>query len=234
VSAAKRTPRDERRRRLGQNFLQPEVAEGLVAATPFRPDDLVVEIGAGLGSCTFPLAQRVQRVIAVEVDRDLAERLRSALARRKVANVSVLCLDALRFRFPSRPFRVFGSLPFGATTAQMHRLLDDPDGGLVRADLVVQWEVARKRAAVPPTTLLSAAWTPWWTFELGQRVPAPSFRPVPAVDAGLLTVARRTPALLPVEIAMPYAEFIRGHWDARGNRPRRAGSGSARNPQSRR
>ena len=86
---------------------------------------------------------------------------------------------------------------------------------------MVQWEVARKRAAVPPMTLLSAAWTPWWTFELGQRVPAHSFRPVPAVDAALLTVARRTPALLPVNMATLYAEFIREHWNDLGRMPRR-------------
>jgi 23S rRNA (adenine-N6)-dimethyltransferase len=232
VSAAKRMHRDERRRRLGQNFLQPEVAEGLVAGASFRRADLVVEIGAGLGSCTFHLAKRVQRVIAVEVDPALASRLRLALERRKVANVSVVCLDARRYRFPDRPFRVFGSLPFGATTALMRHMLDDPDGGLVRADLVVQWEVARKRAAVPPTTLLSAAWTPWWTFEQGQRLPAHSFRPVPAVDAGLLTVARRTPALLPVKMARLYSEFIREHWDVTGQRPSSAGSGPHHNSDS--
>ena len=226
MSAAKRTHRDERRRRLGQNFLQPEVAEALVAAASFRDDDIVVEIGAGLGSCTFSLAKRVRRVFAVEVDPALAARLRSALDRRNVANVSVLCLDARRYRIPNRPFRAFGSLPFGATTALMRHLLDDPEGGLIRADLVVQWEVARKRAAVPPTTLLSAAWTPWWTFELGQRVPAQSFRPVPAIDAAVLTVARRTPALLPVDMAIPYVEFIREHWDVSRQRPRRAGRDS--------
>jgi 23S rRNA (adenine-N6)-dimethyltransferase len=227
VSAVKRTPRDERRRRLGQNFLQPDVAEGLVAAASFRPDDLVVEIGAGLGRCTFPLAERVQRVIGVEVDPALAARLRLALERRRIANVSVVCADARRYRFPNRPFRAFGSLPFGATTALMRHLFDDPDGGLVRADLVIQWEVARKRAAVPPTTLLSAAWTPWWTFELGQRVAAHSFRPVPAVDAAVLTVARRTSELLPVNMATLYAEFIREHWDTSRQRDGRAQGHSA-------
>ena len=48
------------------------------------------------------------------------------------------------------PFRVMGSLPFGATTALLRHLFDEPDGGLRRADLIVQWEVARKRAATPP------------------------------------------------------------------------------------
>jgi 23S rRNA (adenine-N6)-dimethyltransferase len=213
VSAAKRTHRDERQRRLGQNFLQPEVAEALVAAASFGRDDVVVEIGAGLGSCTFPLAARVQRVIAIEVDPALAGRIRAALHRRRVTNVSIVCLDACRYRFPRQPFRAFGSLPFGATTALMRHLLDDPGGGLDRADLVVQWEVARKRAAVPPRTLLSTDWTPWWNFELGQRVPAGSFRPVPAVDAAVLRVARRTPALLPPDMATLYAEFLRDHWE---------------------
>ena len=232
MSAAKRTDRDEQQRRLGQNFLRPEVAEGLVAAASFRREDLVVEIGAGLGSCTFPLAKRVQRVLAVEVDPALAARLRLALDQRKVANVSIVHLDARYFRYPNRPFRVFGSLPFGATTALMRHLFDDPGGGLVRADLVVQWEVARKRVAVPPTTLLSAAWSPWWTFELGQRVPAHSFRPIPAVDAAVLSVARRTPAFLPNNMATLYGEFIREHWDAARQRPGRKGWGSLHNSQS--
>ena len=61
--------------------------------------------------------------------------------------MSVVHLDPRYFRYPNRPFRVFGSLPFGATTTLMRHLFDDP-GGVVRADLVVQWEVARKRVAV--------------------------------------------------------------------------------------
>ncbi len=83
---------------------------------------------------------------------------------------------------PRRPFRVIGSLPFGTTTAILRHLLEDAGSGLQRADLVVQWEVARKRAAIPPTTMLSTAWAPWWSFEVGRRIPAAAFRPVPSVD----------------------------------------------------
>jgi 23S rRNA (adenine-N6)-dimethyltransferase len=214
VSAAKRTPRDERRRRLGQNFLRSDVAETLVAGASFQPDDLVVDIGAGLGSCTFALARRVQRVVAVEVDPILAGRLRRALERRNLDNVTVLPLDALRYRFPSRPFRVFGSLPFGSTTALMRHLFDDASRNLIQADLVVQWEVARKRTTVPPTSLLSATWTPWWVFDLNHRIPAKAFRPMPAVDAALLRVTRRTPPLLPSHLAATYGKFVREHWDS--------------------
>ena len=138
MSAAKQTPRDERRRRLGQNFLQADVAKTVVAGASFQPSDLVVEIGAGLGSLTFPLAQWVSQVLAVEVDPVLAARLRRELQRRKITNVSVVCCDARRYRLPRRPFRALGSLPFGATTALMRHLLDDPRGQLERADLVAE------------------------------------------------------------------------------------------------
>lgn len=208
----RRTLRDERRRRLGQNFLKPEVATALVNAASFQASDLVVEIGAGLGSCTFALASQVDHVVAIEADLFLAGQLRQAVKRRGATNVRVLHADALRYRFARRPFRVFGSLPFGATTALMRRLFDNPDSALVRADLVVQLDVARKRAAVPPTTLLSTSWAPWWEFNLGQRIPANTFRPVPSVDAAVLRVTRRTPPLLPLQLAAGYSEFVRREW----------------------
>lgn len=212
MSAAKRTPRDERRRRLGQNFLQPDFADSLVAEAGITPGELVVEIGAGRGACTLALARRGARVVALEKDPQWADRLRHELHRQGAPHVSVLCRDALEFRLPNEPFRVFGSLPFGLTTALLRHLLDDPDTGLQRADVVVQWEVARKRATVPPTTAQSTAWTPWWVFNVGRRIPARAFRPVPRVDAAVLQVRRRTPPLLPERMAVAYGAFVRRRW----------------------
>ena len=212
MSAGKRTPRDERRRRLGQNFLRPDLADVLVAEAAFEAGDLVVEIGAGRGACTLALARRGIHVIALERDPLWAEELRRAVRRQGMAHVTVVCCDALRYPMPRRPFRAMGSLPFGATTAVLRHLLDDRISGLRRADLVVQWEVARKRAAVPPTTMLSTAWAPWWCFALGRRLKAESFRPVPSVDAAVLRVTRRAPPLLPDHMADAYAAFVRGQW----------------------
>ncbi len=212
MSAGKRTPRDEQRRRLGQNFLRPGLAEALVAQAAFEAGELVVEIGAGRGACTFALARRGVRVIALEKDPHWAEELRREVRRRGAENVSIVCCDVRGHRMPRRPFRALGSLPFGATTAILRHLLDDPDSGLRRADLVVQFEVARKRAAVPPTTALSTAWAPWWSFEIGRRISARAFRPVPSVDAALLRVTRRVPPLLPQRLADDYADFVRSHW----------------------
>lgn len=213
MSAAKRTRRDERRRSLGQNFLRPDRADQLIEAADFAAGDLVIEIGAGRGALTHALVRRGVDVVALEKDPHWAATLRREVVRAGQASaVRVVRCDALEYRMPRRPFRVIGSLPFGATTAILRHLLDDPDSHLVRADLIVQWEVARKRALMPPTTLLSTTWVPWWSFELGRRIPAHHFRPVPSVDAAVLIVRRRDPAILPAHMAGPYASFVRRQW----------------------
>lgn len=212
MSAQRRTPRDERRRRLGQNFLRPEFADRLVADVDFQPGELVVEIGAGLGAITLALAHREVEVVAVEVDPVLAQRLRERVRGMGRGRVRVVEADFLSLPLPTRPFRVMGSLPFGGTTDILRRLLDDPGVPLKRADVVVQREVARKRAAIPPSTLLSTVWAPWWEFHLGRRIPAAAFRPVPQVDAGLLVITRRDSPLLPPAMAASWAGFVRTHW----------------------
>lgn len=212
MSAARRTARDERRRRLGQNFLRPDLADALVAQAEFDAGDLVVDIGAGRGACTFALARRCGHVIAVEQDPRWADHLRREASRLGADNVTVVCRDFRAFRLPRQPFRALGSIPFGATTAILRHLFDDPSSGLQRADLIVQWEVARKRVALPPTTVLSTAWAPWWSFELGRRLPADAFRPVPAVDAAVLRSVRRFPPLLPEHLAGAYSAFVRDQW----------------------
>src|SRR5205823_364826 len=104
--------------------------------------------------------------------------------------------DALRVPLPREPFRVVGNIPFHRTTAILHRLLDDLSLPLALADLIVQWDVAQKRATVAPSTLLGAAWGPWWEFAVVRRLDASAFAPRPDVDAGLLRICRRATALV--------------------------------------
>jgi 23S rRNA (adenine-N6)-dimethyltransferase len=213
MSAHRRTHRDGRRRRLGQNFLKHETAEQFVADAEVRPDELVVEVGAGRGSITTALADRGARVIAIELDCDWARQLRERFAQH--TRISVVEADFLSVRLPRDPYRVLASLPFGATTAILRRLLDDPNTALERVDVIVQWEVARKRAATPPTTLLSTTWAPWWEARLGARIAATEFRPIPRVAAGVLTVLRREPPLLPSAMSNAYSHLVRAHWPFR-------------------
>ena len=210
MSAHRRTNRDWRRRQLGQNFLSAATADRLVEQANFRPDELVIEIGAGLGALPRAIAFRDTRVIAVEADPRWAGRLRERLGAQP--RIRIVEADFLSIALPREPFRVAGSLPFGRTTDILRRILDDPGVPMTRADVIVQWEVARKRAAMPPATLLSTIWAPWWEMQLRGRIAASEFRPIPRVDAGLLTIARRDPPLLPPSRARPYAAFVRERW----------------------
>jgi 23S rRNA (adenine-N6)-dimethyltransferase len=212
VPAQRRSPRDERRRRLGQNFLRTELAERFVEDAGVRAGDFVVEIGAGSGAITAALARHGADVCAIEVDPAWAERLRREFGRARPGRVQVIEADFFAVPLPRKPFRVVACLPFAHTTAILARLLGDPHDHLRRVDVIVQWEVARKRAAVPATTLRSTAWAPWWEFRLGRRIAATDFRPVPGVDGGVLVATRRHPALLPPAMSARYEAFVRTNW----------------------
>jgi 23S rRNA (adenine-N6)-dimethyltransferase len=201
-----RSARAGARRGLDQHFLRSSrLAHELVRSAGVRPSDLVVELGAGTGRLTVELARVADHVLAVELDPHLAARLR----RRVGPNVTVRELDGLKLTLPPEPFRVVANLPFSRTTAFLRRLLDDPGVALERADLIVEWGVAVKRAAIWPSTLLGASWGAWWTFRVDRRLAAASFEPRPSVDAAVLVVERRDPPLVPVAEWRAYSEFVR-------------------------
>lgn len=210
-----------RRSRLGQHFLgSSRLASQLVADAGVTGDDRVVELGAGRGALTDALADRAGQVLAFELDPKLVSILAHRFA--SVRNVAVFCADARDVPLPANPYRVLANLPFGVTSAVLRRLLDVPPSGLRRADLIVQWQVARERvraAGGPPTDLLAARWGPWWEFRRGRRLPAACFRPQPSVDAAVLVVTRRPKPLLPTSASGRYSSFadreFRSRADAR-------------------
>jgi 23S rRNA (adenine-N6)-dimethyltransferase len=179
----------------GQHLLRSDaIASELVGQAGIRSNELVLEIGPGLGRLTAQLARSAGHVIAVEIDERYAARLRSRFE--PSTTVEIVAADALEVPLPSRPFRVVANLPFGATTPILRRLLDDPRPALTAADVVVEWNVARKRASPRPSNLVSLGWQPWWTFELVRHLPAGTFEPRPSVDAGFLAIRRRERPLL--------------------------------------
>jgi 16S rRNA (adenine1518-N6/adenine1519-N6)-dimethyltransferase len=141
------------RKRFGQHFLEPAWVRKLLEAVDPRPDDFFLEIGPGRGALTLPLAQQVARVIAVEIDRDLA----SALVRAVPGNVQVVTADFLetdvRALLPAGagPLRVAGNLPYNISAPILFRLLSLADDGrfLTDATVMLQREVADRLAARP-------------------------------------------------------------------------------------
>ena len=177
--------RQARRPARSQHFLRDRsVAEELTALAGITRGDLVLEIGAGDGAITSTLAQRAGYVIAHEIDPLLAARLRERFG--PLSSVLVVEGDAFAQPLPRLPFRAVSNVPFHETTRLFRLLLDNPRGALERAALIVQWEVARKRARAD--TLLGLGWAPWWEIRLVRQLPAAVFRPRPSVDAGIVVV----------------------------------------------
>ena len=184
-----------------QHFLRSRaLAEAIVRDAAITRDDVVVDVGAGSGRLTAALAERAALVHAIELDESLVARLRTRYAARP--NVVVVEGDALHVRLPSVPFRVVANLPFAGATAILRRLLDD--SRFERADVIVEWGVARKWASCWPSTLLGVCWGVRYEFALVRRLPATCFEPRPSVDAGLLRIVRRAHPLVP---DVEYAKF---------------------------
>jgi 23S rRNA (adenine-N6)-dimethyltransferase len=187
-----------------QHFLRSQaLAADLVRDAGVRPDELVLDLGAGSGRLTAELADAACRVLAVELDPHLAEHLRG-----RWSNVDVVQADAATVPLPSEPFRVVASLPFDRTTAILRHLLDNPLVPLVRADVIVEWGVAVKRARPWPSTLNGVLWSAWYSTSVARRLPRTSFDPSPAVDAGLLFFERRPRPLVAEQDRLAYRAFV--------------------------
>ncbi len=130
----RRTPRDARRRALGQNFLHDQsVVADIIGTLHPPPGALVVDLGAGAGALTKAAAERRTRVLAVELDPHYVRVLRSHAP--GWGSVDVRAGDALRVPFPDERFHLVANAPYGIGTQLVRRVLRDAHG-LVRGVIV--------------------------------------------------------------------------------------------------
>ncbi|MDD3580813.1 MAG: 16S rRNA (adenine(1518)-N(6)/adenine(1519)-N(6))-dimethyltransferase RsmA [Desulfobacca sp.] len=139
---------------LGQHFLlHPDQARRIVAALELRGSETVVEIGAGLGALTVFLAQTAAQVIALEMDAQLAQGLRSEVLA-EAANVKVITQDVLDFDFLGlsrslgQPLAVIGNLPYQITSPLLFKLIAEKPA-ISRMVFMVQQEVGQRLLAGP-------------------------------------------------------------------------------------
>ena len=189
------------RKRFGQHFLVDQsIIERIVGEIDPRPQDALVEIGPGRGALTAPLLELAGALTVVEIDRDLAARLRRTpgLA---VVEADVLAVDfaALAGAVPSAKLRVVGNLPYNISTPILFHLLDA--ASVVRDQhVMLQKEVVDRIAAQPAskdygrlTVMLQ------WRYEIEPLfdVAPDAFDPPPRVDS---TVLRMVPRAAPAEV----------------------------------
>jgi 16S rRNA (adenine1518-N6/adenine1519-N6)-dimethyltransferase len=185
-------------KRLGQNFLSdPSIAQMIVNRSGVCNEDVVVEIGAGLGALTIPLAQAARSVIAIEKDRHLAAILKAELQAAGVSNVQMVEADVLDIdwtglaRQAGQGFTVFGNLPYNISSQVVIRLIESRRH-IPRAVLMFQRELAVRLAALPGGRdygRITAMLAYCATVKPLCRVGARAFYPAPKVDSEVLEIS---------------------------------------------
>ncbi len=177
------------RKRFGQHFLADAgVIDAIVAAIDPRPGQALVEIGPGLGAMTGPLLERCERLTVIELDRDLAARLRRN-TRLDVIESDVLKVDfaALADRL-GQPLRVVGNLPYNISTPILFHLLGVASR-VVDQTFMLQKEVVERMAARPGNKdygRLSVMLQWRYDIESLLDVPPEAFEPPPRVDSAVV------------------------------------------------
>jgi 16S rRNA (adenine1518-N6/adenine1519-N6)-dimethyltransferase len=190
------------RKRFGQHFLEPAWVARLIAALAPRADETFLEIGPGRGALTTPLSARCGRIVAVEIDRDLA----AALTARLPSNVDLVQGDFLQvdpatlLRSAAVPVRVVGNLPYNVASPILFHLLHHAgDGTLLRdATLMLQREVAERLLARPGTPHYGALAIQVGLLadvQLVLSLPPGAFRPPPKVHSSVVRLSFRPPAV---------------------------------------
>ncbi|HEY1635933.1 MAG TPA: rRNA adenine N-6-methyltransferase family protein [Acidimicrobiales bacterium] len=175
----------ERRTHWGYHQLADLWARRLVESAGIRPDQLVLDVGAGSGALTSHLVSSGARVVAVELHPARANLLRTRFRDQPVVVVEA---DAADLRLPRRPFSVVANPPFAVTTALLRRLLGR--GSRLRAaDLVVPTQVGARWAGGRAPG--SQRWSQVYRVGVVTRVPSHAFLPPSRLSSVVLRIERR-------------------------------------------
>ena len=198
-------------RELGQNFLIDDNILGVIGrAAELAADDVVLEVGGGLGVLSEYLAPRVAHLHVVEVDRGLAPPLEDALA--PFGNATLHLADAVRLDLAAlapRPSKVVANLPYGVAATVILKSIEELPGAQLWVAMV-QREVGERLAAPPGSKAYGA------TSVLAQlacevrverRVPAAVFHPAPRVESAIVVLRRVGPPVQPAVATLVHAAF---------------------------
>jgi len=194
----------KRKKRLGQNFLvDPRVREKMIEACAFSSGDTVLEIGAGSGLMTALIADKVKKLVALEIDTQLYDTLSEVFKGRD--NVSILRQDILKFDLNAyfkdsrQKIKVFGNIPYYISTPILELLLEHKN--IIDAVFITVQKEFAARAVVGPGTKVYGSLSCFLQYytepEILFSIKRNSFKPAPKVDSALLKLKiRQVPAVL--------------------------------------
>ncbi|CAK8053622.1 16S rRNA (adenine(1518)-N(6)/adenine(1519)-N(6))-dimethyltransferase RsmA [Eupransor demetentiae] len=207
------------KKKFGQNFLtDSRILDEIVAAAEVGPDDVVIEIGPGIGALTEQLAKRAKQVLAFEIDPEMVKVLSETLA--PYDNIEVLEKDILEVDLKAilaekfgagQAVKIVANLPYYITTPILTKLLE---AGLDWENIVVmmQKEVAERLAAQPGSKqygVLTIMVDYFAKAELAIKVPSSSFNPSPKVDSAVVKLTPTKPEI-PVEDPNQLFKLVKG------------------------
>jgi len=176
---------------LGQNFvINQRALDAVISAADLTGHEEVIEVGAGLGTLTIELAQRADRVFAVEIDKRLILILQDIL--RDFENVSLIHTDFLQVdpgELVSRSgYSVVANIPYNITSALIRHLMESSTSP-ARVVLTMQREVAQRITGSPgDMSLLALSVQIFGSAKITAHIPAGCFYPIPKVDSAVLRI----------------------------------------------
>ena len=212
-----------KKRALGQHFLKNKtVLNKIVHRISPQKKDLIIEIGAGRGVLTFPLAKKAGKVIAIEKDPSLIPYLQ----RKDFSNLTVLEKDIIKVDFREllehtqhfkESVKLVGNLPYSLSSPLLFKVLEER-AHFSECIFLLQKEVAQRLCGQPGSKTyapLSILFQIYFLVKLHFIVPPGSFSPPPKVDSGLVSLKRRDRPLFSIEDEDLFRDFLKGAFQHR-------------------
>lgn len=200
---------------LGQHWLRDRmVLSGIAEAAEIGPLDTVLEIGPGLGTLTSELLRRAEKVVAVELDDELARKLPKQFPG---TSLQVVHKDILQYDLNQLPkgYVVAANVPYYITSKIVHHLMTSENKPRTTV-LLIQKEVAQRLAAEPgDMSILALSAQIYAHVELDQVVPAEFFEPAPKVDSQVVVLHTREKALIQPEDEKAFFRVVKAGFAAK-------------------
>ncbi|MFC2156984.1 16S rRNA (adenine(1518)-N(6)/adenine(1519)-N(6))-dimethyltransferase RsmA [Acidobacteriota bacterium] len=201
-----------KRKALGQHFLSNRKVLGrIIKAIDPQEEDRIIEIGAGRGILTYPLAERAGQVVSIETDSVLLP----ALQEKESSRLSIIHADVLTVQFheifPDSPVKIVGNLPYSISSPILFKVLSEQDLFSLCVFLI-QKEVAERLCAGPGTKKyapLSILFHNYFQSRMRFIVPPSAFSPPPRVDSALVSLHKRETPLVSIEDRTGFQKFLR-------------------------